>query len=425
MILNSRFQSFIDLIKKSKSSGFYPYFQPIDRSWGPEVESRGKRLIMIGSNDYLGFSHDPRVMEAAVNALHRMGTGPGGSRFLSGNMTLHEELEERLADFVGKKRALLHTTGFQTNLGAIASLITGGDDPILCDREDHASIFEGCKASRGRVIPFDHNSAADAAKKLAAAREKRPEACLFMITEGVFSMSGDVGNISELVALKKDFPDMVFYLDDAHGLGVMGRGRGTAAHFDVLPDVDFIMGTFSKAMASIGGFIASDDTDVLEYLKHQSKTMIFSAGLPAASAATVLKCIELIEQEPDRVDRLWETTERVRQGYKDLGLCVGASQSPVIPICIGDEDKAFQFSYDLYQEGIFALPAIFPAVPRGKAIIRTAYMSTHEEHHIERVMEVLDKLARKHHVREFELVEQGSPVVEDLKDRVSDASVTP
>ena len=220
---------------------------------------------MIGSNDYLGLSHEPRIKEAAIQAMHRWGTGPGGSRFLSGNMTVHEALEERLAAFVGKKKAVLHVTGFSTNLGAIGCLLTP-QDIILCDRENHASIFEGCQASKAKVIPFAHNDPQAAAERIAAARQKNGDGAMILITEGVFSMSGDVCPLPELVALKEAFPDLLIYLDDAHGLGVLGPGgRGAAAHFGQTHQVDFIMGTFSKALASIGGFIASDHEEVLEY----------------------------------------------------------------------------------------------------------------------------------------------------------------
>jgi glycine C-acetyltransferase len=354
---------------------------------------------MIGSNDYLGLSHEPRVMEAAAKALRRWGTGAGGSRFLCGNLVLHEVLEERLAAFVSKKKAVVHVTGFSTNLGAIACLLTP-QDVILCDRENHASIFEGCQASRARLVPFAHNDVEDAAKKLASIREKKSQSLILLITEGVFSMSGDMSPLPELVRLKEEYPDLLIYLDDAHGLGVMGpQGRGTVAHFGLTSQVDFIMGTFSKALASVGGFIAADDEDVLEYLRHNSRPLIFSAALPASNAATVLGCLDLLEQEPERVERLWDITRRVHAGYREIGLITRDSKTPIIPIYIGDDLKAATFARDLFDAGVFALPAIFPAVPRGQAVIRTAYMSTHEERQIEFVLEVLDRLAKKHRIR--------------------------
>lgn len=408
-ILTDRCRPFSQYLGLVKTLGLYPYFRPIHRAFGPEVEVNGRRLVMIGSNDYLGFSHDPRVQEAAAAALRRWGTGPGGSRFLCGNLTLHEDLEARLAQFVGKKHALVHATGFSTNLGAIASLLTP-KDWIFCDRENHASIFEGCHASRGRLIPFLHNDVEDAARKIAGAQEKRPAGSLMMLlTEGVFSMSGDLAPLPELVRLKDNFPDLLVYLDDAHGLGVLGPGgRGTAMHFGVAAQVDFIMGTFSKALASVGGFIAGDDDDIFVYLKHHSKTLIFSAGLPAPCAAAVMACLDLIEREPERIERLWALTRRAHAGYQEIGLVTGDGRTPVIPIVIGEEEKAARVAADLFDHGVFALPAVFPAVPRGRAVIRTAFMSTHEERQVDFVLEALAGVADRHRIRATDLAEQGS-----------------
>ena len=400
------------MVQDAREQGIYPYFRPIDRSWGTEVEVSGRRLIMIGSNDYLGFTHDPRIIEATAKAALRWGSGPGGSRFLCGNLTLHEKLEERLAAFVGKKKAVVHATGFTTNLGAIACMLTP-QDVIVCDRENHASIFEGCQASRARLIPFGHNDAAAAERKLAAARQKNAAGCLFLITEGVFSMSGDMSPLDELVKLKETYQDLLIYLDDAHGLGVMGEGgRGTAHHFGLTPQVDFIMGTFSKALASIGGFIAADDEDVLEYLRHHSKPLIFSAALPASNAATVLACLDVLDADPGRVTRLWDITRRVHQGYQEIGVITKHSKTPIIPIYVGAEDKAFVFAKDMFDHGVFALPAIYPAVPRGQAVIRTAYMSTHKKSQIDYVLEVIEKLAKKHRIRACDLA-QSQPFLEE------------
>ncbi len=403
MSLKTRCQPFARYVQAAKDAGYYPYFRPLSRSWGTEVEVDGRRLIMIGSNDYLGLSHEPRVMEASAKAMRRWGTGAGGSRFLCGNLVIHEVLEERLAAFVNKKKAVVHVTGFSTNLGAIACLLTP-QDVILCDRENHASIFEGCQASRARLIPFAHNDVEAATQKLASIREKNSDTLVLLITEGVFSMSGDMSPLPELVQLKEEYPDLLIYLDDAHGLGVMGpQGRGTVAHFGVTSQVDFIMGTFSKALASVGGFIAADDEDVLEYLRHNSRPLIFSAALPASNAATVLGCLDVLEKEPERVERLWEIARRVHAGYREIGLITKDSKTPIIPIYIGDDQKAFDFARDLFEAGVFALPAIFPAVPRGQAVIRTAYMSTHEDRQIEFVLEVLDRLAKKHRIRSKDL----------------------
>jgi 8-amino-7-oxononanoate synthase len=421
MSLKNRCQPFALMVQDARDQGFYPYFRPINRSWGTEVEVAGRRLVMIGSNDYLGFTHDPRVMEATAKAVKRWGSGPGGSRFLCGNLTLHEALEERLAAFVGKKKAVVHATGFTTNLGAISCMLTP-QDLIFCDRENHASIFEGCLASRARLIPFAHNNAQAAARKLAAAYQKKPDGCQLLITEGVFSMSGDLAPLDELAALKKTYPDLLLYLDDAHGLGVMGEGgRGTAHHFGLTAEVDFIMGTFSKALASIGGFIAADDEDVLEYLRHHSKPLIFSAALPASNAATVLACLDILEEDPGRVTRLWDLTRQVYAGYREIGVITRNGKSPIIPIYIGGEEKAALFAKDLFENGVFALPAIYPAVPRGQAVIRTAFMSTHKKSQIDFVLEVMDRLARKHRIRACDL-EQSEPHVEesDFSTQVAD-----
>ncbi len=399
MRLSKRCEHFNALHASIDSQGINPYFRPTAKTWGSEVEVAGKRLVMIGSNDYLGLSHDPRVMDASAKAVYAWGTGPGGSRFLSGNMVLHQLLEERLADFVGKKGAVVHVTGFSTNLGALGCLITPADT-VLCDRESHASIFEGIKSTRARISTFAHNDVQNAAKKIAEAKRARPDGDVFLITEGVFSMSGDVAVFGELAALKDEFPDIIIYLDDAHGLGVLGPGgRGTALHFDAAARTDFIMGTFSKAMASIGGFIAADDEGVLRYLRYQSRTQIFSAALPAANTTAVLTCLDILEKEPERVTRLHQITTRMREGYQAIGLRTGQSASPIIPIVIGSDEKAFQFSRALFENGIFALPAIYPAVPRGQALIRTAYMSTHEDRQLDFVLEVLDRLARQFRIR--------------------------
>jgi 8-amino-7-oxononanoate synthase len=415
--LKDRCLPFTRYVQELKARGAYPYFRPITRSWGTEVEVAGRRLIMISSNDYLGLTHDPRVIEAAAQAMRRWGAGPGGSRFLCGNLTLHETLEERLAVLVGKKKSVVHVTGFSTNLGAIACLLTS-EDVILYDRENHASIFEGCQASRARLVPFVHNDVSSAAQKLAAARQKNPHSVLLLITEGVFSMSGDSAPLFELVRLKERFPELLIYLDDAHGIGVMGpQGRGTAAHFGLTPKVDFIMGTFSKALASIGGFIAGDDETIIEYLRHHSRTLIFSAALPASNAATVLACLDIIEAEPERIARLWDIIRRVRAGYHQIGLIIGESQTPVMPIYIGSEEKAFTLAEDLSEHGIFGLPAVFPAVPRGQAVIRTAFMSTHAEHQIDYILEVWDRLARKHRIRASD-----SPEMEAYGERMVSSS---
>jgi glycine C-acetyltransferase len=412
MKLSDRVTKAMSILTSCKQMGVYPYFRPISKSWGSEVEIGGKRLIMIGSNDYLGLAHDPEVMEASAKAVMHWGTGPGGSRFLSGNMTIHLELEERLAAFTGKKKAVLHVTGFSTNLGALGTLLSASD-MALFDRESHASIIEGVRVTKARMATFAHNDTVSAGRKIAA-HLKNENAGVFLVTEGIFSMSGDIAPMDKLAALKDAHPGISIYLDDAHGLGVLGQGgRGSANHFGVTDKVDYIMGTFSKAFASIGGFLASDDEDVIEYVRHQSRTQIFSAALPAGNTAAVLACLDIVERESERVERLRAIIARMRQGYRDIGLSVTESVSPIIPIHIGSDEKAFLFSQELMEQGIFALPAIYPAVPRGHALIRTAFMSTHKPAQLDRVLEVLDKMARKHRIRVADMAEDEARAMAD------------
>lgn len=391
----ARSPDFLESIREAKKSGFYPYFRAVSKSFGPEVEVEGRRLVMLASNDYLGLSRDPRVMEAAWLAMQRWGTGPGGSRFLCGNTVLHEALEERLAAFLDKKCALVHTTGFGANLGGLSCLMSSGGY-VLCDTENHASIFEGCRASNVRIIAFKHNSLESASKKLAALHRSNPDASGFLVTEGVFSMSGDQAILPELVKLKKKYPRLSLYVDDAHGLGVMHqKGRGSPAHFGVSAQTDFIMGTFSKALASVGGFVASDNEDAIESLRHQSRTLIFSAALPASNAAAAMKSLDILEQEPERLLLLHENASRARAGYRELGLQVPEGATPIVPIIIGSEIRAAFIAKALFENGIFAIPAIYPAVPKGKALIRTAFMATHEHRHIDFILETLYRVLKE------------------------------
>lgn len=394
--LTERCRTFADYVKGYKESGLYPYFRSIARTSGTEVEVDSRKLIMISSNDYLGLTHEPRVITRTTEIIKEFGTGTGGSRFLCGNMDLHRELEDRLADFVGKKRALVHSTGFSTNLGAIASLLRR-NDVILFDKENHASIFDACKITGARIVPFSHNDAGDAEKKFLKIKEKPENGITLLVTEGVFSMSGTVVDLPSFVALKEKYPHFYIYLDDAHGLGTMGKqGRGVAQLYDLQDKVDLIMGTFSKSFGSIGGFIACNDSHLAEYLQHKSRTMIFSAALPAGNVATVLACLEIIQNEPKRLKKLWKNLERIKHGYRKLGVAFGQSNSPIIPIMIGDEHKAVEVSHDLYRNNIFALPVIFPAVSRGGAIIRTSFMSTHSVEQLDYFLDILGKILKSH-----------------------------
>ena len=401
--LEKVFEQFMEYFLSVKETGQYAYFKPVTRSWGPEVEVMGRRLIMAGSNDYLGLTQEPRVREAVEKAIAGYGLGPSGTRFGQGHSALIEELEERLAAFVGKKHALVHGTGFLSNYGGLTSLITP-QDVILCDKEDHASIIEGCRAVGARMARFKHNDENAARTRLQGLCDKCPDGEVFLVTEGVFSMSGNIVRLPEFVALKKDYPDLYLYLDDAHGLGVLGEGgRGTANHFGLVEEVDCIMGTFSKAFASIGGFVAMDDSDVYEYVKLASKPLQMTSVLPPANAAAALACVKILEKEPEIVEKLWRNARRVRQGYKNIGLQFNEAESPIIPIFIGDEATAYAISTELFERGVFAIAAAYPAVPKGQALVRTAFMSTHEDHHIDKVLEILSDVAVKYKVRASEL----------------------
>jgi glycine C-acetyltransferase len=394
--MGERRRAFVQMVRAGEHGGYYPFFRPVSWSCGAEVEVGSRRLVMVSSNDYLGLAHDPRVLEAAAGALRRWGSGPGGSRFLSGNTALHDELERRVAGLVGKRAALVHTTGFCTNLGVLGCLLEPGD-AILCDRENHASILEGCRVSGAHVLFYRHNDLASAAARAAQARRKYPQATLCLVTDGVFSMSADIAPLPGIVDLARADGHATVYVDDAHGIGVLGEtGGGTTQAQGVSSRVDFIMGTFSKALASIGGFVACDDEDLLTYVRHHSRTLIFSAALPPASTAAVLAALDVVQQEPERRERLRAVSRRARAAYRAIGIPAEDSPVPIIPVPVGDEHAAYRLARDLFEEGVFALPSVFPAVPRGHAILRTVFTSLHEDRHVDHVAEALGRLVKKH-----------------------------
>ena len=382
------------MIHEAQQAGYYPFFHPVRWGEGAEVEVDGRRLIMVGSNDYLGLARDPRVIEAAAAAARTYGTSHGGSRFLCGNTALHEELEERLADWVGKKKALVHATGYQTNLGILDAL-SAGTDWILSDHENHASLLEGARNSGVRQAWYRTRDAAAAARKVAAIRRRQEGARIAVVTDSLFSMSGEVAPLADLAALKAADPRMMLFVDEAHGLGVMGPGgRGALAEAGATAAADFIMGTFSKALASIGGFVASDDEDVVLYLKHHSKSLIFSAALPAMNVAAVLAALDVLQAEPERLARLRAVVRRARAAYRQMGLPVPVAESPILPIPVGDDVRACQLARALFERGVFAMPALFPAVPRGQALVRTAYMSAHTDRQLDQVFGALADVFR-------------------------------
>lgn len=370
--------------------GVYPYFRSIEATMGNQVMVNGRRRIMIGSNNYLSLAQDERVIEAAAAAGRRFGSGCTGSRFLSGTVTLHEQLEVELAEFVGKESALLFSTGFFANIGALQTLLDEGDY-ILCDRENHASILDGCRMSKAKTIPFSHNSP-DALRRRLQRLPK--EAGKLLIVDGVFSMSGDIADLPALTKVAKEFGCRV-YVDEAHSLGVLGpKGEGTAAHFGMTGDTDLIMGTFSKTLGSMGGFVAGPK-HVIEYLKHKARCFIFTASLAPAVTGGVLKALQILKEEPERIEQLWKNTKKMHAGFNAMGFNTGLSKSPIIPILIGSEMKAFLFSQKLFDAGIFTTPAIFPAVRYGEAMVRTSYMSSHTDEELDYVLETFERIGKE------------------------------
>lgn len=377
--------------KKLQSMGLYPYFRAITASTGNNVVTQGKRQVMIGSNNYLGLTHDPRVMEAARDAITKYGTGCTGSRFLNGNLDLHEELEARLAKFVGKEAALCFSTGFFVNQGTLGALI-GRSDVIYSDRENHASIVEGTQVALGDTVRFRHNDIEDLERVIKNTREKYEGAMI--VADGVFSMSGDILKLPPIVELAKKYNCKV-YVDDAHALGVLGpRGEGTAQHFGLEKDVDLVMGTFSKSFASIGGFIAGT-ADVVHYIKHKARPFMFSAAMAPASAATALKCLDIMETEPEHLENLRKNAKYMSDNLKRLGFNTLNSQTPVIPLLVGDDVAAFAMTQKLCEEGVFVTPVIRPAVPEGCALLRTSYMASHTKADLDYALEHLEKVGKE------------------------------
>jgi 8-amino-7-oxononanoate synthase len=374
--------------KELMSVGIYPFFRVIESAQDPEVLMNGRRMIMVGSNNYLGLTNHPAVKEAALEAIRKYGTGCAGSRFLNGTLDIHVKLEEKLARFIRKEAALIFSTGFQVNLGVISALV-GKDDVMIIDKMDHASIIDGCRLSHGEVKKFRHNDMADLERIL----KENADRSKLIIVDGVFSMEGDIVNLPRVVELAKAYGARLM-VDDAHGIGVLGKtGRGTAEHFGLEDEVDIIMGTYSKSLASIGGFISGSEK-VVHYIKHFARALIFSASPPPASVAAVSAAIDIIDNEPERIERLWKNTRKMLEGLKDLGFQVGPSETPIIPVLVGDNETAFKMAMMLQEEGVFANVAVSPAVPEGKALIRTSYMATHTEEQLDRVLSAFEKSGR-------------------------------
>jgi len=381
--------------KETMEQGIYPYFKPIRENYGTRVIMDGKEIIMIGSNNYLGLTRDPRVQEAAIKAIEKYGTSCSGSRFLNGTLELHEELEEKLAKFVRKEAALVFSTGYQTNLGAISTLISK-NDVIITDKTNHASIFDGIFMAAGmnmgiNVKRYRHNDLADLERVLSRINPDQPK---IIITDGVFSMEGDVAKLPGIVELAKKYNARI-YIDDAHGIGLLGQtGRGTQEHFNIWDEVDLIMCTFSKSFASLGGFIAGK-SEVIHYIKHHSRPLIFSAAMPPANIAAVLKSLEIIQKEPQIVHRLQYIGKKMIKEYQALGFNTGESETPIVPIIIGDDIKTFQFWRTLFEEGVYTNPVISPAVPPDRALLRTSYMATHTDEDLEIILATFKKVGTK------------------------------
>jgi 8-amino-7-oxononanoate synthase len=374
--------------KEAIESGIYPYFIPLNENEGTEVIFQGKRLIMIGSNNYLGLSTHPKVREAAINAVKRFGTSCTGSRFLNGTLALHEQLETELAEWVGKEAALVFSTGMQTNLGTISSLV-GRDDVVILDKEDHASIVDGARLGFGKIERFRHNDLEHLERVLRSIPESSGK---LLVVDGLFSMEGDLAPLPEMSKLAKKYNARLM-VDDAHGMGVMGDGRGTAHHFGVTEDVDLIMSTFSKSFASLGGFIAGDE-DTIHYIKHAARALIFSASIPPANAAAALAALHVMREEPELSRRVRSIADRMRKGYTELGFNIGNSITPVIPIIIGSDELTFATWKLLFDNGVFVNPVISPAVSPGRQLLRTSYMATHTEEQMDQVLEIFAKVGK-------------------------------
>jgi len=375
---------------QARAAGYYPYFTPIESQQDTEVIINGRKVIMIGSNNYLGLTTHPKVKEAAAQALRKYGTSCTGSRFLNGTISLHVELEERLARFTGKEAALVFSTGFLANLGTISALV-GRHDTVIIDYDDHASIVDGCQLCLGKTIRFRHNDMTALRRALEKADQKRGK---LVVVDGVFSMEGDIAPLPEITALCKEFGARLM-VDDAHSIGVLGKnGSGTASHFGLTDEVDIIMGTFSKSFASLGGFIAAN-AEVIDYIKHVSRALIFSASMTPASIAACLASLDIMENEPERRERLWQITRRMHREYRSLGFDIGNTQTPIIPIIIGDDMKVFIFWKRLLEEGVFVNPVRSPAVPAGRALLRTSYMATHTDEQLDRVLEAFEKVGKE------------------------------
>jgi 8-amino-7-oxononanoate synthase len=388
-ILQDRLSGY-DEPQKVMAAGIYPYFRAIESDQDTEVLMHGKKVLMFGSNSYLGLTNHPKIKEAAKKAIDKYGSGCAGSRFLNGTLDIHLELEDRLAKLVGKDAAICYSTGFQVNVGVVSALC-GRNDYLLLDELDHASIIEGSRLSFSKVLKFGHNDMASLEAKLKLCE---PDRIKLIVVDGIFSMEGDITNLPEIVRLAEKYKANIM-VDDAHSLGVIGtHGTGTASHFGLTDKVDLIMGTFSKSLASLGGFIAADNT-IINYLKHNSRSLIFSASMTPAAVASVMAALDIMESEPDRIKHLWNLTYHAQKAFKDAGFDTGKTESPIIPLFIRDDIKALQATKILLEEGVFVNPVVSPAVPKEDCLIRFSLMATHTFEQVDIAIDKITKTFKK------------------------------
>jgi 8-amino-7-oxononanoate synthase len=374
--------------EEAKAAGLYPYFMPLDDTEGTEVTIGDKKLVMIGSNNYLGLTTHPKVRDAAIEATRRLGTSCTGSRFLNGTLAWHLELEQRLAEYVEKEAALVFSTGYQVNVGTISSLI-GRSDVAITDKDDHASIVDGCHMSFGKMRRFRHNDVKDLERVLSAL----PLECgKLVVVDGVFSMGGDIAPLPDIIPLCKKYNARLM-VDDAHAIGVLGGGKGTSIHLGVTDDVDLVMGTFSKSFASLGGFIAGSEP-VIDYIKHTARSLMFSASMPPGNLAAVSAALDVMIEEPERIERVNQIGDRMRLAFQRLGFNTGPSQTPIIPIVIGDESATLLTWKLLFEEGVYTNPVVSPAVPANLCLLRTSYMATHTDEQMAFVLEKFEKIGK-------------------------------
>lgn len=387
-----------DKMDEHRKNGVYPYFRALESKQDVEVIMEGKRRIMLGSNNYLGLTVDPDVVEAGIKALETYGTGCSGSRFLNGTLDMHLQLEKKLADFLGKESVMTFSTGFQSNLGIISAIV-GRDDYVICDKENHASIYDGIKLSFGKMLRYKHNDMADLKKCLDRVPEGKG---ILIVTDGVFSMSGDIADLPTIVKLAKEYGARVM-VDDAHGLGVVGKGgRGTASLFRLEKEVDIYMGTFSKSLASLGGYMAADEY-VIDYVKHNSRPYIFSASITPVSCATAIAALDKLASHPELVDRLRSLSEYAREGYKKRGVALRQSNAgsfeelgnvpiPIIPIYTYTDERTLRVNKAIYENGVYVNPVISPAVPANECLLRTSYMASHTEALLDEAMDRISEV---------------------------------